>query len=76
MRLAPQPTASTGGGPYIGTVTRVVDDVAYVRIPHLADEYEWPASYGHGVTPAAEWSVVVAFLNDTDEELIILLRLP
>lgn len=75
MRFTPQQSSTAASGAYIGRVTRVVDDVAYVEIPQLADGFEWPAQYAHDVTPVAGWSVAVVFLNDSDEELLVVLRL-
>lgn len=73
--LAPRrpPTVRTSGV-YLGTVTRAGDELR-VAVPHLAPGYDWPARHAADVAPEVGQAVAVTFINDTDEELLILLRL-
>ncbi len=101
MTLTPHPRrVSERTSTYLGTVTRVDGSTAYVEVPFLTADYEFPARYPaeygdsrttdyaggptdpahvHHVVPLPPLSagddVAVAFLNDSDEELVILIRL-
>lgn len=71
-------TASSGGGLWLGTVTRLDAAGAYVEVPRLAAGYEYgPARYpaeDAGILAAGD-DVVVAFLEDGLDELVVLVRL-
>lgn len=74
------PTPPAGDpGIYIGRVTNVDGDTAYVEVNDLAPGFEYPARYGVGVLTQgrtdAGVEVAVAALEGGRDELVVLLRL-
>lgn len=64
-----------GGGIYLGTVTRVTGATCYVECPRYAAGFELgPAPYpADGVTPGDR--VALAFLEGSDTDVVVLVRL-
>lgn len=63
-------------GLLIGTITRIVDDGAYVELPQAAPGFEYgPAQYAPLDVPHVGDTVAVGFLNGDPDDVIVVARL-